>query len=377
MAVLLLLGVVLWAQTLDRAARPEGNDLTGYLAASRAWLASGDPYLGDSPFPYRYPPFLAVALVPLALLPLELAASIWYAVGVAALALTVRRAVRLGADLTGVNWDDRLLVPLALGALALLTPLQSNFVNGQVNFAVLALTLAAVVATLEDRPLAAALPLAVAIAIKLTPAVFLIFLAQRRRVGALVLTVAIAAALGWAPAAWAEGGVLSVLEGYGRSLSELLARPPTFPRGFPPFSLAGVAVWLWPALAGDAGVRLFAAAAVLGLLVLADSSPRGGAWVAQGAWAWLLSWLAMLLASPISEKHHLAFACPAAVLAGLAAWRGRLQHSPVGIVLVVLAWTGLALGHRVTSFPVHLVALLLLAGALGFLRPRKNEPNLP
>ena len=111
------------------------TDLFVYQYGGRAVLdglpvyESGDPVTG---LPFTYPPFAAVLMVPLALLPAWLAAGLWTAASVGALAavvVLVRRA--LGRPAPG--W---LVALLTAGALAL-EPVWQNLTFGQVNLLVM------------------------------------------------------------------------------------------------------------------------------------------------------------------------------------------------------------------------------------------------
>jgi hypothetical protein len=109
-AVGLGLGAVLlvWSGYLDRSPGVvSGNDFATFWVGSRAILEGYDPYrvadwpalaamLGgraDSPV-FGYPGWVAVALIPLAALPLEIASALWTFAGLALAALGVRVLVR-------------------------------------------------------------------------------------------------------------------------------------------------------------------------------------------------------------------------------------------------------------------------------------------
>src|SRR5206468_10420591 len=65
-----LVALVLLGQTITRASRPDGIDLTSYLLSARSLLHGASPYLLPTPFPYLYPPTLALLLIPLTFVPL-------------------------------------------------------------------------------------------------------------------------------------------------------------------------------------------------------------------------------------------------------------------------------------------------------------------
>src|SRR5262252_1266515 len=71
---------------VDWMSRPEGNDLSAYLAAARALVAGGDPYAVPLPQGFnKYPLTIAALLVPLTWLPDAVAQFGWFALNVTAL----------------------------------------------------------------------------------------------------------------------------------------------------------------------------------------------------------------------------------------------------------------------------------------------------
>ena len=79
-----LLAALLLQQTLVRAARPGGIDLTSYLLSAQALAHGASPYVLATPFPYLYPPTLALLLIPLALAPPVAAVVLWFALNAGA-----------------------------------------------------------------------------------------------------------------------------------------------------------------------------------------------------------------------------------------------------------------------------------------------------
>src|SRR5215204_2419145 len=147
------------------------TDLFVYRYGGRAVLdglpvyASGDPVTGLG---FTYPPFAAVVMVPLALLPAWLAAALWTGASVGALAavvVLVRRA--LGRPATG--W----LVALLTGGALALEPVWQNLSFGQVN---LLLMLAVLVDLVRPDRRWAGVLVGIAAGVKLTPLVFVVLL---------------------------------------------------------------------------------------------------------------------------------------------------------------------------------------------------------
>src|SRR5262249_5010228 len=85
-ATLALLTAVSVRNLVDWMHRPEGNDLSVYLAAARALVTGGDPYAVPLPQGFSvYTLTIAALLVPLTWLPITVAQFGWFALNVAAL----------------------------------------------------------------------------------------------------------------------------------------------------------------------------------------------------------------------------------------------------------------------------------------------------
>ena len=81
---LALLTAISMRDLLVWMSRPEGNDLSAYLAAARALIAGGDPYAVPLPQGFnKYPLTIATLLVPLTWLPVAVAQFGWFALNVA------------------------------------------------------------------------------------------------------------------------------------------------------------------------------------------------------------------------------------------------------------------------------------------------------
>lgn len=152
-----------------------GNDFTVFYAAAERIVATGNPYdiAIREHTPYLYPPLFAHLLAPLTLLPLPFASFLWTFGNCVAFALLFAASFQ---PIKETNTGPRLawliaFLPLLLGNLAL----------GQVNLWIAFLATFALTRDLERRtPWSAGLCLALAISIKLTPAVLLVHFAARR-----------------------------------------------------------------------------------------------------------------------------------------------------------------------------------------------------
>ena len=257
-------------------------------------LRSDDPVTG---LPFTYPPFAAVVMVPLALLPAWLVAGLWTGASVGALAVTVA-VVRRALDRPAQGWLVALLTVAALAT----EPVWQNLTFGQVN---LVLMWAVLVDLAGPARRWSGVLLGIAAGVKLTPLVFVVLLvligrrsAARRAALAFAGTVAVGflVAPGWAARYWADGLVDARRVGppalahnqsaYG-ALTRLLDGPPP--------------TLLWLAVAGPLA---------LATLVV------GAGWWRRGdrVLGTCLGAMAMLLASPISWSHHWVWAVPVALV---------------------------------------------------------------
>ena len=320
-------------------------------------LRPRDPVTGLT---FTYPPFAALVMVPLALMPAWLAAAVWTGASVGALAavvVLVRRALHRPAP----GW----LVALVAGGALALEPVWQNLVFGQINALIM---LAVLVDLLRPDRRRSGVLLGLAAGVKLTPLVFVVLLVlvgRRATAGRAVLafagTVAVGflVAPGWATSYWTNGLIDAGRIGppalahnqsvYGALTRLLDGRPQTL---------------LWLALALPL---------CLAVLLVA------GCWWRRGdrVLGTCLAAMAMLVASPVSWSHHWVWAVPIALALwernrwAAAAWTAVFVTRPVlwppwsqgreygwsasdhlvgnGYLLAALAlsvWAGVALASR-------------------------------
>jgi len=185
------------------------KDLFVYLYGGRAVFdglalyESRDPVTG---LHFTYPPFAAVVMLPLALLPPWLAAALWTGASVGALAAVVV-VMRRALDQSAPGW---LVALLTIGALAL-EPVWQNLTFGQAN---LFLMLAVLVDLLRPDRRSSGVLTGITAGLKLTPLVFVVLLVlvgRRAGAGRAALAFAATVAVGFvvmpgsAAAYWADG----------------------------------------------------------------------------------------------------------------------------------------------------------------------------
>ncbi|ANW65464.1 alpha-(1-2)-phosphatidylinositol mannosyltransferase [Mycobacterium sp. djl-10] len=342
-------GYVAW-QLLGHT--PYRIDIDVYRMGGRAWLDGNPLYadgamfhtLGGIDLPFTYPPLSAVVFAPFAWLPLPVASA---AMTVITLVLLVVSTVivltrldvwRAGPDPTLVR---RTFVALALVALAVshLEPLRANFDFGQINVVLMTLVIADLVP--RRTPWPRGLLLGLAIALKLTPAVFLVYLALRRdaraavvSIGAFVAATLLGCALTWRDSWEYWTTTLRDTDRIGNStlntnqnIAALLAREQYSETVHfvlwtaACFAVLGLAVW-----AGRRAVR--ADEPVLALICIA---------------------LFGLVVSPVSWSHHWVWTLPTLVALVVAAWRRR----SVVLAAVTLAGMGLLVWTPIELLPEH------------------------
>ena len=291
-------------------------DLDVYRYGGQSVLDGVSPYAQEDPqhgYPFSYPPFAALAMVPLALLPGWLAASVWTGLSAACLAGTVILVHRsLGRPCSGA------FIVIACAFSLAFEPVWQNYVFAQIN---VVLMLALLVDVVRPDRRTAGILVGVAAGIKLAPLIFVVLLvlvgrraAAARAVVTFVGTVLLGlVAVPGATTYWGERLVDPTRVGppslaHNQSVTGTLTRlldgpPPTM---------------LWLIVAGPLALATVLIAA---------------AWWRRGdrVLATCLGAVAMLIASPISWSHHWVWVVPVA----LAVWeRSRIAATLWAAVFV-------------------------------------------
>ncbi|WP_229069198.1 glycosyltransferase 87 family protein [Actinoplanes sp. DH11] len=296
-------GAVAWAEVPARLhLHGEFIDLFVYQYGGQL-VIDGLPLYGSrdpvTNLRFTYPPFAAVVMAPLALLPGWLATALWTGASVGALAgviVVAGRALRRPVP----GW---LVALLTVGALVL-EPVWQNLTFGQIN---LLLMLAVLIDLVRPERRWSGVLIGIAAGVKLTPLVFVVLLVlvgRRTAAGRALLAFAGTVVIGFAvipgsaKAYWTDNLINAGRVGppemaHNQSVFGVLTR---LLDGVPP-------TLLWLAVAGPIAL----AVVVLGAVWWR----RGDRVLGAGFGA-----LAMLLASPVSWSHHWVWAVPI----GLALW---------------------------------------------------------
>ncbi|GAA3557984.1 glycosyltransferase 87 family protein [Microlunatus spumicola] len=300
--------------------RPVMVDLEVYREAARVLMSGGDFYSLPGQLQFLYPPLAAVLSVPLAVLPTTLVQIGWTVGGVLALLAVLHR----------VGLQGWVLSLVGTAAIVFAEPVRQTLGFGQLGIFLVALVVLDLVPgprVLSRRLLPEGFWTAVATCIKLTPALFAVYLLLVRRTRAFVVAVVSGVALTLAAAVVAPQ---RSVEFWGR-----LAHGDT--------GLGGSIIYFTNQSVMADVVRVFGlgpGAALLGLALSAVVAALG-AWAAV-LWhrrgdvplAVMLGGVATLLASPVSWLHHFVWVVPLAVVLV----RDLL---PVGGARRLPAWFGL------------------------------------
>ena len=358
----------------------------------RAWLDGRPLYADGAMFhtrggldlPFTYPPLAAIVFSPLALVGLPVAS---VAITVVTLLLLVVSIwiilVRLDVG-TGRSWW------LAAGIVALsvttLEPIRANFAFGQINVVLMTLVIADCVP--RRTPWPRGILLGVAIALKLTPAVFLLYFVLRRDGRAALTVVAsfTAATLVGFALAWRDSweywtatvghtdrignATLNTNQNAAGALARLGLGERTHFVLWTLACLAALALTVW---------------AVRRVLATGDTG-------AQPALALVLVALFGLVVSPVSWSHHWVWALPTVLVAAALAYRGR----NLALGVLAAAGTALLLWSPIELLPEHheaaaswwrqlfgmsyvwwALAMIGVAGLTSVDRPAASPPRSP
>ncbi|MDT5129699.1 MAG: alpha,2-mannosyltransferase [Mycobacterium sp.] len=407
---LLTLAALVWAGWHLLVDAPYRIDIDVYRMGGRAWL-DGTPLYSDGTIfhtragldlPFTYPPLAAIVFAPFAWLSLSgagvtitvitlllLIVSTW-------IVLTRLRVWDHSAIATGPAWLRRCWLAAAIVAPAViyLEPIRSNFDFGQINVVLMTLVIADCVP--RRTPWPRGLLLGVAIALKLTPAVFLLYFLLRRDTRALLVAAAsvVAATLVGFLLAWQDSfqywtetvhdtdrigtATLNTNQNIAGTLARLgLGDTPRF------------VVWVLACFVALTLV-VWAAHRVLRTAEPDGSDARGGE-----AAALALVCVAMfgLIVSPVSWSHHWVWALPTVLVTAVVAYR----HRNVALAAVTAAGLALMVWTPITLMPKHhetsasllrqlagdsylwwaLLVIVVTGSVAGAVTGRPNQANRP
>lgn len=333
---------------------PYRIDADVYRMGGQAWLQGAPLYADGAVFhtqggidlPFTYPPLAAVAFAPLALVGLPAASIAINAVTCVLLVASIwivltRLGVAEAWAISGPAWVRRGW--LALGAVAVgmkyLEPIQANFSFGQINVVLMTLVIADCVP--RRTPWPRGLLLGLAIALKLTPAVFLLYFALRRDLRAVLVTGAsfvAATLLGFALAPRDSVEYWTATVGNTERIGDATLNTNQ--------NAAGALARL--GLSEGSHFVLWTAACVATLALTVWAVRRT---LATGAPALALICVALfgLVVSPVSWSHHWVWGLPTIVVGAIVAFRRR----DAALALVTAAGAALMTWPPIDLLPEH------------------------
>lgn len=326
--VVVLLALAALAFDAAFAVRHGFFDLNVYHGAINYWVNEGgeiyDFVRRSSTYGFTYPPFAALAMLPMAFLAWPAAVVIGSVMTVAVTVWFMRRL--LDPLIRRRGWTPWFAVAVSLCLLAVYEPMRETFLFGQVNMLLVGLVALDLLVLLRRGSRFAGMGIGLATAIKLTPGMFIVYLLITKRwraavvasATALVATLIAAVAAPdasrefWTSALWETDRVGAYSYISNQSLQGVIARlDPTEPSRLLWAASVVVVLLVW-------GVRSRAAAArgdeVLGLA---------------------LTGIVSVLISPVTWVHHLVWAIAAFVL--LVERGGRVRLAFAAFAFMVLS----------------------------------------
>jgi alpha-1,2-mannosyltransferase len=356
---MLTVATLAWAGWRLFGRAPYRIDVDVYRMGAQAWLDGRPLYADGAMFrtergvdlPFTYPPLAAVLFSPFAVLPLNVASAAITATTlvlliVAMTILVTRLDVWPQTTVIGdPAWLRRAWLAATIVALAVvhLEPIQSNFDFGQINVVLMTLVIADCVP--RRTPWPRGMLLGLAIALKLTPAVFLLYLVLRRDTRALVVTAASAALATLAGVAFAWRDSLEYWTETVRHTDRIGAATLNTNQ-----NIAGALARLG---LGEGERFVLWVLACFAMLALTMWAARRVLKADQPMLALVCVALFGLVVSPVSWSHHWVWALPALLVVTVTAYRHRsaalAAAAAAGVALMV--WTPIPLmtQHRETA----------------------------
>ncbi|MGY4708987.1 glycosyltransferase 87 family protein [Mycolicibacterium sp. CBM1] len=387
---------------------PYRIDIEVYRMGGQAWLDGRPLYAGDATFhtrigldlPFTYPPLAAIVFSPFAWVPFAAASVTITAITLALLlvstwiVLTRLQVWKTSALTREPAWLRRSWLAAGIVALATLylEPIDANFAFGQINVVLMTLVIADCLP--RRTPWPRGVLVGVAIALKLTPAVFLVYLVLRRdgraaltAVGSFVVASLLGCALAWRDSVeyWMTtvrhtDRIGSAALNTNQNIAGALARLGLSKSVH--FVFWTVACFVVLALTVWAVRRVLAAV------------PAGSDGGDEATLALMCVALFGLVVSPVSWSHHWVWALPTVIAAAVVAYRRR--NVALGVVTAVgvglMVWIPLELlpkHHEETaswwrqlvgmSYVWWAVAVLLVAGLTmrPGVSPRRSPGSAP
>lgn len=373
--------VLVWAAVIGAqfwfGNRNHNYDLRIYWHAIRWWDSGHALYdftqydLIQGPLGFTYPPFAAVVMYPMAWIPLGGVQTLMVIFDVVALLFTTAWFGFPVAQRHG--WPRWCLLLLAFPLTTTLEPIRETYSFGQINILLAALVIFDFFVAVPRRWKVAGVAIGLAAAVKLTPAIFIVYLLLSRRFRVTATSAATAAGATLLAAALAPSDSWRYWTGVVWNANKIghLDRIPNQ-------ALWGTLLRIWAPHEPSRllWLALVAVVAAFGLW-RATRAARAGDELA----GMTLTGLVGLLVSPVSWQHHLYWFVPAIlVLVDAACTRGRAGRAWYGflaafvwltVTMAVIAWFDWGLDPDLLDTPFgflvsnwYLLLMLVLVGVL-------------
>ncbi len=353
---LLTVAALAWAAWRLLGHIPYRIDIDVYRMGGRAWL-DGRPLYADGvmfhtrgglDLPFTYPPLAAVAFAPFALLSLDVASvAITLTTLILLIVATTILLTRLdvwpqpAAGKSAVTsepaWLRRgwLAAAIVAPAVVYLEPIRSNFDFGQINVVLMTLVIADCVP--RKTPWPRGMLLGLAIALKLTPAVFLLYFLLRRDTRALMVTGASAVVATLAGFAFAWRDSLEYWTDTVRNTDRIGTATLNTNQ-----NIAGALARLG---LGEGERFVLWTLACFAMLALTVWAARRVLKADQPVLALICVAMFGLVVSPVSWSHHWVWVLPTVLVTAVLAYRQR--HAALALVAVagvaLMVWTPIPL----------------------------------
>lgn len=367
--ILLIIFLVLSFQTYNKANRPDGYDFKSYLISSKALWEGSNPYVTGSSFPYIYPLFLTVLLIPLTQISYNISVYIWFIINVVSLIYSIDYLFR---NCDKYNRSLFYGIPLLLLFLLTLNILQNNFLNGQVNILVLFFSVLYFYFFSKDKLIIASFFLSAAIAIKLVPLIFLLLVFRKEKISVLFYTAIISSVFIFLlPFVFTGSNLFEYYKYYldnflSKSLNNTTGSHDMF------YTLNGFLNYILPSLTGFTWIKYISALFIVLLVMSIDYRWVKNNFKVFGIHIFSLYAICILFISPMSETHHLVFILPGLSLILyelIIKKRVKELYLLISFIFfIVLFWTG----EITRSVPFHFTALIILFTIISLEIKKKN-----
>ncbi|SYZ73731.1 membrane hypothetical protein [Candidatus Zixiibacteriota bacterium] len=373
--------IIFFFQNNHYAHREIGNDFTCYLQSANLILHDHNPYDAAMAFRYIYPLFPAFLLIPLTFLPYAVANVLWFILNVIALIVVVKLVFADGDNPLFIR-KTTYPVPLEIVALLLMIPIiQNNLNNGQINFIVLSLCLLFFHYSQKGKSILSSVFLGMAIAIKLVPLILICYLVLRKDYRSIFLSTLFGAIFCLMPMIIVGNRIFGWYCGYFQSFIASGLVNGIYSNAMY-FTFSSFIDKVLPALRNTPLPKLLGAGLLAILIATLEwmairiirKSKDSNLRLRRDINIWIFSayLLGILLISPSSQTHHLAFLIPSWLLIFMQIVTKESANKRTLILLSVLFLVCFYLGGIFKGSPFYFFSILLLYLAeLSFLRTKE------